>query len=115
MSALSGNRGGPGFNPSSEGLIALFISDPMRAQATQSEILQTLYGLTRSQARLAVLLAEGHSVKHAAGTLGLTEGSARQYLKTIFTKTGTHRQADLVRKVLSGPAGFRPGPSLPAA
>ena len=59
--------------------------------------LRGLFGLTRAQARLALLLFDGKSVKEAAADLGITEGSARQYLKQVFRKTGARRQADLVR------------------
>jgi DNA-binding CsgD family transcriptional regulator len=31
--------------------------------------------------------------------LGITESTARQYLKIVFRKTGTRRQSDLVRLV----------------
>jgi DNA-binding CsgD family transcriptional regulator len=60
-----------------------------------------------SQARLADLLATGCSLKEAAKQLDITPVSARQYLKLIFQKTGTHRQAELVRKILLVPAPRR--------
>jgi DNA-binding CsgD family transcriptional regulator len=51
------------------------------------------------QARLTALLMAGHTIKEIASILGITEGSARQYLQRIFGKTGAKRQADLVRIV----------------
>jgi DNA-binding CsgD family transcriptional regulator len=44
-------------------------------------------------------------LKEAARRLGISEGSAWQYLKIIFRKTGTNRQADLVRKLNAVPMG----------
>jgi DNA-binding CsgD family transcriptional regulator len=44
-------------------------------------------------------LFDGLTVREAAERLGLTEGSARQYLKKIFAKTGAQRQLDLIRRV----------------
>jgi DNA-binding CsgD family transcriptional regulator len=41
----------------------------------------------------------GRRIKEIAPILEITEGSARQYLKRVFKKTGTRRQADLVRVV----------------
>jgi DNA-binding CsgD family transcriptional regulator len=38
-------------------------------------------------------------VKQAAASLGITEGSARQYLKKVFEKTGVKRQLDLIRAI----------------
>lgn len=62
-------------------------------------LLQTQFKLTPSQARLAALLHDGVSVKQAASQLGITEGTARQYLRRIFAKTGANRQIDLIREI----------------
>lgn len=62
-------------------------------------LLQTQFKLTPSQARLAALLHDGISVKQAARQLGITEGTARQYLRRIFAKTGANRQIDLIREI----------------
>ena len=45
------------------------------------------------------LLFDGKSVKDAACDLRITEGSARQYLKKVFEKTGAKRQLDLIRVI----------------
>ena len=66
---------------------------------SEMEKLQRLFALSPSQARLTLSLFDGLTVKDAAGQLGLTEGTARQYLKRIFAKTGAQRQADLIRRV----------------
>lgn len=55
--------------------------------------------LSPAQAQLATLLYDGASVKQAAAKLGITEGSARQYLKKVFGKTGVRRQLDLIRAI----------------
>ena len=62
-------------------------------------LLEKTFALTPSQARLAALLHDGASVRQAAEKLGITEGSARQYLRRIFAKTGTSRQIDLIREI----------------
>lgn len=61
--------------------------------------LQTYLALSPTQARLAALLFDGKSVKDAARDLRITEGSARQYLKRVFEKTGVKRQLDLIRAI----------------
>jgi DNA-binding CsgD family transcriptional regulator len=58
---------------------------------------QRMLALPPAQARVAVMLFNGRSVKEAAAELGIAEGSARQYLKQIFSKTGARRQSELVR------------------
>ncbi|MBR0753907.1 helix-turn-helix transcriptional regulator [Bradyrhizobium jicamae] len=62
-------------------------------------LLELRFGLTPAQAQLAALLYDGVSVKQAATSLGITEGSARQYLKKVFEKTGVKRQLDLIRAI----------------
>ena len=62
-------------------------------------LLERSLKLSPAQARLAALLYDGVSIRDAAEQLGITEGSARQYLRRIFAKTGTNRQVDLIRKI----------------
>jgi DNA-binding CsgD family transcriptional regulator len=73
---------------------------PARRPADCDQLkLQTVFALSPAQARLAALLFDGRSVKDAAHELGITEGSARQYLKKVFEKTGARRQLDLIRVI----------------
>lgn len=60
-----------------------------------------LFGLTMSEATLAILLAEGSTIKEAAATLLITEHSARTVCKRIFTKMGVRRQADVARNIIN--------------
>lgn len=64
------------------------------------QIVARLFQLTRSEARLASLLAKGLTLTEAALKLGLTESSVRTYSKKIFAKTGVNRQAELVRMMV---------------
>jgi DNA-binding CsgD family transcriptional regulator len=100
VSALWGNQLRFGWSMLNEPLAIIYIRDPHRPEETRGEIIQRLYGLTPSQGRLAELLAAGLSLTEAAKRLGITTVSARQYLKLIFQKTGTHRQPELIRKIL---------------
>jgi DNA-binding CsgD family transcriptional regulator len=84
---------------------AMFLCDPRRRAGEPIPVLRELYGLTQSETRLALLLLADCSVEEAAELLGITVGTARGVLKTIFAKTGTNRQASLVRLLLSGPPG----------
>ena len=70
-----------------------------RSETWDRTRLQSTFTLSPAQARLASLLFQGQRLKQAAARLGITEGSARQYLKVIFAKTGAKRQADLVRVI----------------
>ncbi len=59
------------------------------------------YGLSRAEARLCILLANGHTLETSAVELGITPTTARTYCKRAFAKTGTTRQAELVRLLLN--------------
>jgi DNA-binding CsgD family transcriptional regulator len=67
-------------------------------------VLQRLYGLTPSEAKISMLIAQGISLKDVADTLGISMGTARSHLNHVFKKTGSHRQAHLVQQINTGPA-----------
>ena len=85
----------------------VYVSDPDMQQETSEELVQRLFGLTVAEARLLRLLVDGSTLKAAAEAAGITEGTARGYLKQIFAKTDTKGQADLIRHVSSSPAWLR--------
>jgi DNA-binding CsgD family transcriptional regulator len=67
---------------------------------TSASALEALYGLSRRETEIAMVLAKGKSIGQAALNLGIGVGTARFYLKSIFSKTATHRQAELVSLIL---------------
>lgn len=81
----------------------VFLSDPDAIPASRSCILRTLYGLSPTECRLADLLVAGYELIIAAERLTMTAQTARFHLKSIFRKTGTNRQTDLVRLILGLP------------
>jgi DNA-binding CsgD family transcriptional regulator len=81
------------------GTVAVLISDPGRHRIDTAG-LSGAYGLTRRESDLAALIAGGCGPAEAAETLGISVGTARHYLKQVFEKTETHRQAELVRLLL---------------
>lgn len=62
--------------------------------------LSSLYGLTRGEASLAAKLVQGKSIEDAAADLFVSPYTARTHLKRIFMKTDTHRQPELVVRML---------------
>lgn len=59
-------------------------------------LLRRVFLLTPAEARLAALVAAGASLEAAAEELAVKRETARNQLKAIFAKTGTHRQGQLV-------------------
>lgn len=86
-----------------EAAALLLVADPESMPTPSSETIRRLFGLSDAEARLARELALGGRLEEAAAATGLTIGSARIYLKRIFAKTGTGRQAELVRLILTTP------------
>lgn len=70
-------------------------------QGAEPLIAATL-GLSKREAALAALLADGHGLIEAGQKLGLSAETTRSYSKRIYAKTGAKGQADLVRLILTG-------------
>ncbi len=81
--------------------VMLLVTDPEVGPCVDERVLVGLFGLTAAEARLACLLASGHDLDQAAAALRVTLGTLRTRLKSVFFKTNTHRQADLVRVLLA--------------
>jgi len=61
-----------------------------------AEALRSALGLTPAEARLTARLCEGDDLAAAAYSLGISVHTARSQLKSVFAKTNTSRQAELV-------------------
>jgi len=65
------------------------------------DLLHCHFGLTPSEARLALRLVTGKTLRSAAAELHISYETARTQLKRIFGKTGTCRQAELVVAIVT--------------
>lgn len=79
-----------------ESAAIIHLCDPAQDLTSLVEPACKLYGLSPVETRLACLLAQGVSLADAADTMRVREQTARSYLKQIFLKTETRRQAELV-------------------
>ena len=59
------------------------------------------FGLTLAEAKLALHLVAGETLRSAAVKLGISYETTRSSLKNIFRKTETCRQAELVIVILT--------------
>lgn len=81
---------------------AVVIKDPQaqpRASAESRREIAKLYQLTRAEERLLDLILNGLGLFEAAEQLGVSRNTARTHMKRIYAKTGTRRQAELVRRL----------------
>ena len=60
------------------------------------DLLQCHFGLSPAEARLALRLVAGETLRSAGAQLGTAYETACTHLKNILSKTGTCRQAELV-------------------
>jgi DNA-binding CsgD family transcriptional regulator len=65
------------------------------------DLLRSHFGLTPAEARLALHLVAGETLRSAEAKLDISYETARTHLKSIFSKTGTCRQAELVVVIVS--------------
>ena len=82
-------------------LAVAFVHGERSSSAERSQHLANLFGLTLQEARLALHISRGVTIREAAALLGLTHETTRLYSKRIYAKTGTRGQADLVRLILA--------------
>lgn len=80
----------------------VFLRDPeSNAVQPSHELVRRLFELTRMEATLALLLAEGFTLDEAAEKMNVRRNTARTHLRSIFCKTGVTRQTMLVRLLLN--------------
>jgi DNA-binding CsgD family transcriptional regulator len=94
---------GPGLDgwPGPEQRTALLkLYDRDMGVVVDEHTLITLYGLTRGEAALTAKLIQGKSPEEAAQELFISAHTARTHLKRVFMKTDTHRQPELVVRML---------------
>ena len=87
----------------------VFISDPERQPRMAADVLIRLYGLTPCEAELAAELVAGKTLAQFASETERNIETARKTLQHIFAKTDTCRQAELVGRLLTGPAALQNG------
>ena len=85
------------------------VVDPTRRIRVDPALVAAGLGLTATEGRVAVLLAQGRSIREIAAAMDRRASTIRWHLKQTFTKLDVSRQGELVRLVLSlaGVPGFR--------
>jgi DNA-binding CsgD family transcriptional regulator len=83
--------------------VLILIVDPTRGRAPDEAVLRKIYGLSPAEAALAGRLAMGETLREAAIARGIAFTTARSYLEQIFHRTGTRRQVELTRLLLTLP------------
>lgn len=81
--------------------VAIFVKEPDAPVAIDAAAISDLFQLTAAETAFACEIAKCDGVQAAAERLGISPATARTHLARIFHKTGTNRQAALVRLLLA--------------
>jgi DNA-binding CsgD family transcriptional regulator len=88
----------------------VFIENAKANALPSQEQIALMFDLTPAQAALARELVHGDGIPAAATRLGISRSTARTHLLRLFQKTGTNRQAELVRLILQQETGATADP-----
>ena len=80
--------------------IARRIADAARMVTSDREIkLKRAFSLSDRETEIALMIYEGFTNKQVAAALKLTDGTARNYISTIYVKLGAAGRTDAVEKM----------------
>lgn len=82
---------------------AIYVSDPQQHQPIVPESLCSAYDLSPKEAEIAIAIANGLALEAIAITNNTSVNTLKTHLKSIFRKLNIHRQAELVKIVMTGP------------
>jgi DNA-binding CsgD family transcriptional regulator/GNAT superfamily N-acetyltransferase len=80
--------------------------DPYRRDAVPARLIREIFGLTPTEAAIAVRLSRGDSLRDISTATGISYETARTHLRTIFAKVGVGDQTDLIAALLQLNIGF---------
>jgi DNA-binding CsgD family transcriptional regulator len=93
------------FSPTTENMPAaralVVLVDPEQQPEPPTQLLRRVYGLTNAEADVALRVLRGDGLKPICEELSLSMATVKTHLQHIFDKTDTHRQAELVRLLLT--------------
>jgi DNA-binding CsgD family transcriptional regulator len=86
---------------------AVFVRKATMQSLSAPEIVAGIYHLTPTELRVLLAIVDVGGIPEVAAALGVADSTIKSHVGRLFEKTGTSRQADLVKLV----AGF----SMPLA
>lgn len=90
----------------------VMIVDPENLRDISIERLAKLFALTEAESAVCQLMIAGLSAREIADRRNVSDATVRAQFKSIYTKTGVHRRAELLRLALTvdPPIGHQAGP-----
>ena len=80
---------------------AVFVCGHERQMAASPELLSRRFGLSRAESRVALGLLEGKAPAEIGDDTGVSKNTVKSQLASLFAKTGTRRQAELMLALAS--------------
>ncbi len=96
-----------GFAPSRGVFAAVLLHCDSLKFSLAGEQLTQQFQLSRRESDLAVHLCQGLSLEQIAARDGVQASTLRKQLKSVYIKTGTHRQGELISVLLNSVAAIR--------
>jgi len=84
----------------------VLIFDPEMEEMPDIGLIMEVYGLTVAESVLVALLMQGKTLQQITRLLNKRRETVRKQLQSVFVKTNTNRQSDLIRLLLRGPAAL---------
>jgi DNA-binding CsgD family transcriptional regulator len=81
--------------------VIVFITDPEREIRLDTGAMRRLFGITNAEARLASRLCGGENLASASASCQVASATAKAQLASLYQKTNTHSQAQLVSRLHS--------------
>ncbi|MFT4100863.1 MAG: helix-turn-helix transcriptional regulator [Burkholderiaceae bacterium] len=88
------------------GAALVYVFDPERLPSLPADRVRRMFGLTAAEAQLAVALCRGATLDEIAVEREVSSHTIRTQLKSLFGRTGTNRQTELVARLMASPAYF---------
>ena len=79
----------------------VLIVDPVNRARIEPDLVEAMLGLTPVEAEIAVMLAQGRTVRQIAAATGRGYSTVRTHLKHMFAKLGGSRQFEVAQAVLA--------------
>jgi DNA-binding CsgD family transcriptional regulator/PAS domain-containing protein len=80
---------------------AIFLTPSANSLPVIDDVIAILFDLTPTEARVFSQIANGSTVAQTAKQLSIADGTVKTHLLRLFAKTGTRRQAELVKLAAS--------------
>jgi DNA-binding NarL/FixJ family response regulator len=86
---------------------AVFVHRASLEIPSSMETMSKLYKLTPSELRVLAAVSEVGGIPAVAEVVGISQATVKTHLQGLFAKTGTSRQADLVKLVATHASPLR--------